>query len=125
MADRARPLNPTIFVEFSELEGEAMDENEVKAIIDRAYTGHAALVGTFLALKSDCGQDLAGDIWHRVPFWGSSDATNLIENSRRTALHNLYEDMVAGLERGEWTRDDLIKLVLHAADPALANRLSR
>jgi hypothetical protein len=33
----------------------------------------------------------------------------------RTDLHELYFDLVAGLERGEWTRDELIKLVDAAA----------
>jgi hypothetical protein len=34
-----------------------------------------------------------------------------IGDSRRTDLHNLFLGMVAGLERGEWTRDELIELI--------------
>jgi hypothetical protein len=38
-----------------------------------------------------------------------------IEEPWRTDLHALFLDIVAGLDREEWTRDDLIELLDHAA----------
>jgi hypothetical protein len=38
-----------------------------------------------------------------------------IEGPWRTDLHALFLDIVAGLGREEWTRDELIELLDHAA----------